>query len=306
MNQEALSFYQSLDKGKDFNEILNTLNTFILYLTKLCEDNFPNGLKDKFINEWIFKTDLRNSTDLENYLKANLFASKKSLSRIKYGINEENASEVTIRMLKDFVCDLKPFVTNFDKNQDYDWLFMNTNSHITNFYFDLSKNIFFNGKPGKHQEEKFALASSASLHIRQSIEYKIKRILGIDYWLIDGRPDIQTTAKCFKAIKANLQYYRTRNIDFELIRKIHSWTNTFIHGGYRPKPWQTETALNNLVELFYSGETTVKNSYSLYAGVEVLESDLPYLLKNTEEVIKNESGKKIEIKWLDKPEIAII
>ncbi|AKQ44690.1 hypothetical protein TH63_02105 [Rufibacter radiotolerans] len=306
MNQQAFLFYKSLKDNNDKEEVLLGLDNFKIYLANLCKNVCSNGLKDKFIHRWIFKHELGSEKDYENYCKANLFAATNSLERIKSQLEGKEINNVTRRILVDFVCDLKPCIDKFDKYQDYSWLIINTNSHISNFYYSLSNHIFFNGEPNDHPEEKLILSSSTPFTIRQSIEYKIKRILGIDYWLIEGRPDIQAIPKCFKAIAANKQYYKIYNLDFEAIKAIHSWTNVYIHGGYRPEPWRTETALFCLKDLFYSGQTSVKNSFSLYAGVEVLETDLQVLMKNTEEIIRAGNSKPIEIKWLSKPEVAII
>lgn len=106
-------------------------------------------------------------------------------------------------------------------------------------------------------------------------------------------------------MKENKQIIRTRSFDFNLIEKIYSWTNTYIHGGYRPYPWKTETALNYLSNLFYNGETTQMNYYSIYAGVEILESDIPIFKKRVEESLKSYS-EDVQIKWLEDIEVAII
>jgi hypothetical protein len=162
--------------------------------------------------------------------------------------------------------------------------------------------------PGKKLEEMITLSSSTPFIIRQSIEYKIKRILGIDYIEIDGKPDIKTAERCFRALENNKAFYRTSSFDFKIVKQIHSWTNYYIHGGYRPEPWRTETAINYLKNLFYAGKTSEKHSYSysLYAGVEVLECDLPNLMENTEISIRNEIHGDIQINWLTDPELALI
>ena len=185
-------------------------------------------------------------------------------------------------------------------------MIINTNTHITNFYFDLSRNAFYNGIPNDIKEEKLVLSTSTSFFIRQSIEYKIKRILGIDYILINDKPDKRSVEKYFKAIENNMSFYTTKNFNFEIIKKIHSWTHTYIHGGYRPEPWKTETALFYLNELFFSGKTSRKKSFSLYAGIELKESELESLKSNTESTIKSLDNSETSVKWAWPPEVAII
>lgn len=304
--KEAHEVFIALKQNKNTSELVEKLQAFENYIQLLCKQICPKGLKEAFIYQWVFTNEVKNKRDDESYCKANIFAAQSSLNRIITKINEVGMNEVSHRMVSDFVCDLKPFIQYLDKSQDYTWLLINTNSHISNFYFDLSSNVFWNGMPSKHPEERLVLASSTPFIIRQSIEYKIKRILGIDYFLIDGKQDIRTAEKCFHAIDSNKPFYKTKGFDFKIVKQIYSWTNYYVHGGYRPEPWRTETANNYLKGLFYAGVTSVKYSLSLYAGIEVLESDLDKLRTNTEKNIKNGVQGKVDIEWLTQPEVAII
>jgi hypothetical protein len=307
-NKSAYYAFQSL-KAKDqvnVNDAILKLKDFKQYLARLCKKISKKDLKEGFIFQWIFNSGKIAEKDYNSYSNANIFAAEKSLTRIINKIEIDGIDDVTKRMLLDFICDLKFYIKAFDTNLDYSWLLFNSNSHITNFYNDLSNNIFWHGIPGKNPEERLALATSTPFIIRQSIEYKIKRILGIDYVLINGKPDNRLVEKCFKAIDNNMEFYRTNNFDFKVIKLIHAWSHYYIHGGYRPAPWRTETAINYLDNLFYSGETSNKRLLSLYAGIEVKEENLEKLKQRTEGTIKNDSISDIKIKWLKQPEIAII
>lgn len=306
INNDALKIFNLLKSNIKSNDLISGLQDFNRYLKELCSQICPKGLKDSFIYQWIFTHTVIKRRDFESYYKANLLAANKSLDRMIFKIRQDGINAVTNRMFIDFVCDLKPFIAYFDKNQNYSWLLGNTNGHISNFYSDLSITIFWNGMPSNNSEERLALASSTPFVIRQSIEYKIKRILGIDYILINGKLDIRTMERCFKAIEKNKTFYRTKDFDINTIKQIYSWTNYYVHGGYRPEPWRTETAINYLNNLFYAGQSSNKKYLSLYAGVEILEDDLTNVLKNTERSIKSGENRPVEIRWLNKPEVLII
>ena len=306
MEEHALVLYKSIKDASGDGEVVRNLGRFNEYLSELCNSICPKGLKEKFIYQWTFKHEMGSKKDYESYCKANLFAARNSLIRFEKQFDGKRINEVTRKVLIDFVCDLKPFIANFDPKQDYSWLLANTNSHITNLYFKLAMNVFWHGAPGEHPEEQAVLSSSTPFFIRQCIEYKIRRILGVDYWLVDGKPDIRSVSKCFKAIDNNKIFYKTKSIDFEEVERIHSWTNIYIHGGYRPEPWRTETAITYLTELFYSGQTSINNSFSAYAGIEVLEKDLPTIKENTEKSIKDQCKGNVEIRWINMPEVAVI
>jgi hypothetical protein len=306
-NNEAYEAYQILKRYSniDKQDLIKALESLKSYLEKLCKNISKNTPKNGFVCQWIFANDFKDK-DLDKSCKANIYAATESLKRIILVIKQQEITSVFKRMLIDFICDLKPFINYFDKSQNYKWLVGNTNSHITNFYYGLAQNIFYNGKPGTHEEEYFSLSSSTPFIIRQSIEYKIKRILGIDYIELFGKPHKTLANIYFKALRNNNKFYKTRNFDFEIVEKIHSWTHLYIHGGYRANPWLTETALYYLQGLFYSGKTSQSSSLSLYAGVEIVEIDLQELLKITQDFIKNEIGQDANIIWLIRPEVAYL
>ena len=285
LNKQAYRAYQAVKKIQNKIEIIDSLKCFQFYLSDLCCQISNKPPKNDFVFLWTFTNEV-NEKDNDSYYKANLISASESLKRIINRIQDNDINPVLNRLLLDFICDLKPFINWFDKNQDYNWLLMNTNSHISNFYNHLAENIFWTGNPGKHEQEQLVLATSTPFVIRQSIEYKIKRILGIDFISRNGKIH-KTQAKIFfKALKSNLKFYQNCKINFEKIEKIHSWSHYFVHGGYRPEPWRTESALNYLEELFYSGETSLANSLSIYASIEVYEKELDNLKKETEEFIK--------------------
>lgn len=302
-NKEILYAYQAVNEKLGKEEIISCLQTALEYLKSLRNEVAPKELKESFIYQWTFKTEISNKNDYDCYLKANICSSTDSLERVIEQIKNSGVSELKSRLLKDFICDLKPFISNYDKNQDYSWLLGTTNTHISNFYYDLAYNSFWNGLPSEHPEERLALSSSTPFIIRQAIEYKVKRILAIDYLTKNKKPFIGTVELCFKILDKCSEILKLNNFTFDIIKNIYSWTHTYIHGGYRAEPWKTELALEYLNKVYYSGETSMKNSFSMYAGVEVCESDLLVLKLTTEHMCKE---KDLEINWLTQNEIAIL
>ncbi|MEQ9289469.1 MAG: hypothetical protein RIG77_21250 [Cyclobacteriaceae bacterium] len=302
-NKEILYAYQAINKNLDKEEIISRLETVLGYLRSLRKKVAPKELKESFTYQWTFKTEISSKNEYYCYLRANIYSSTDSFQRVIEQIKNSEISELKSRLLKDFLCDLKPFISYFDKDQDYSWLLLNTNTHISNFYLNLANNSFWNGQPSEHPEERLALSTSTPFIIRQVIEYKIKRILAIDYLTKGKKPFNRTPDICFKILDRCSKLLKLNNFSFEIIKNIYSWTHAYIHGGYRAEPWKTESVLDYLGNVYYSGETSKKNSFSKYAGVEVIESNLPELKLLTEQVCKKND---LEIKWLIQNEVAII
>lgn len=289
----------------DKEVVLRHIEIIINYLETLTSTYFLKTPKADFLYEWAYKLKV-NPKDSRKYWFSNLFLAKESLKRIQVKVSEKGVSNLNKKILKNIICDLSEIIRKVDNNQDFDWLIMNTNTHITNFYFSLAKNSFWSGHPKPNSVEEVVLSSSSTFFIRQSIEYKIKRILGIDYINIGGTRDNRLTEKCFKVIEKNKSYYKFKNFQLRTVKNIYKWTHIYIHGGYRAEPWLVESALNYLEQFFFEGESSKKNSYSYYSSVEVKKETLELLKKNTVEELRKLSGDHLEIRWLISPEVAVV
>jgi hypothetical protein len=231
-----------------------------------------------------------------------LKAATSSLKRIILSLKTQSFNSFNKRFISDYLCDLKPYIQKYDIQQNYNWLLFNTNSHITNFYFDLSKNIFFTGEPGMHLEEHLVLSTSAPFFIRQCIEYRIKEILGIESVIMNNIIDIRVMDKCFVVLKGNSSLYKSIKFDIAIIKNIYKWSHEYIHGGFRPILWKTETALEYLKLLFY--EIKTPNSFSMYGAVEANKSNKNAIKKSTEEGFKKLISGEFTINWSSEPKIA--
>ena len=263
-NKQANLVFKSL-KGRETSkeEIEQSLTSFCQYLNELVSKIWKKEPQERYVFDWIFRTDINVDQDLKTIVKCNLAAASWSFQRHLNELQKQTLSVYSKRILLDFICDLKPFVNYFDEDQDYTWLVGNTNTHISNFYHSLAKNTYFYGRPGDHAEEALVLGTSTPFLIRQSIEYKIKRILGIKSIKIDGKDDFNAMTKYWLLVKSNLAFYDMRNFDFKLVEFIYKWCHRYVHGGLRAFNWQTECAIDYLAKVFDSGQI-VQTSQHLY------------------------------------------
>ena len=307
LNKQAYRSFKSVKEGSEDNkpEIIECLKCFQFYLKDLYSQLVKRELKEKHLVNWVFKTQV-DKKDLDTFCKANIAAASYSLLRIIERLETTEFDEVIQRLLLDFICDLKQFIIRYDEHQDFSWLIVNTNNHISNFYFELADNVFWHGKPGNRKEEKLVLATSTPFIIRQSIEYKPKRVLGIQYIIKEGRLDKTSTKTYFTAFKNCSKYYRLRNIDLDIIETIHTWSNFYVHSGLRAEPWRTETALHYILNLNYKGPTIDSSLLSIYASIEIDESKVEEAKHSIEESIIQELGNDIRIVWDPHPEVAVI
>jgi hypothetical protein len=284
---------------------ISLLDDFSDYLDLLSKNISKSTPKEEFVFQWTFKYKF-DSKDLEKYYKSNIYSASKSLKRIRNRINTEGINKVNQRILLDFICDLKPYITFFDKKIDYSWLIANTNTHLTTFYYNLANNVFWNGEPGTHEQEKLVLSSSTTFTLRQCVEYKVKGILGIDYILNGDKIEKPEFKVLVNALQNNMKYYSLRNIEFEQLKTLHSWLSYYIHKGIRPEPWKTETAISILKDFFYIGLNQSGTTYSHYSSIEVNRNELEQLMENTFKYLKEKIDTDIEISWISHPEVVLV
>jgi hypothetical protein len=103
--------------------------------------------------------------------------------------------------------------------------------------------------------------------IRQSIELKIKNALGINFICDNtGRMIKFPGDKLMEFFFSNSEI-EFQNIKKSIVRKIHNWSQYFVHGGYVLNIWQIDIAHDLLTPLFDTGEKN--GSLSIYGGVKI-------------------------------------
>lgn len=99
----------------------------------------------------------------------------------------------------------------------------------------------------------FIRQPTAAFLLRQAIELRIKNGLGI-YVIFDksGSPAKITPDTFVEFIYSNDKI--TIPVKKSILKKIHGWTNYYIHGGMLPELWKIELAQELLTDLFNGGE----------------------------------------------------
>jgi hypothetical protein len=118
----------------------------------------------------------------------------------------------------------------------------------------------------------FAYSSLSSFNasvflIRQSIELKIKNALGINYIADNKGAMLRIPGDKFMDFFFNNSKIELPDIKKSIVRKIHNWTQYFVHGGYILNLWQIDIAHSLLRPLFDIGEKN--GALSLYGGVRI-------------------------------------
>lgn len=131
-----------------------------------------------------------------------------------------------------------------------------------NFFYSslIKKNVF----PYKESQGMVAMT------IRQSIEIKTKRILGI-YKInkVKIKAKDYGFKRLFEFIEENRSDILYDPIDFEVLKDIYKWSCAYIHNGDVSFLWQTETALSYLRTYFAPGVSQAANKRSVFGAFKI-------------------------------------
>jgi hypothetical protein len=103
--------------------------------------------------------------------------------------------------------------------------------------------------------------------IRQSIELKIKNALGINFVIDNKGAMLKIPGDKFMDFFFTNNKIELPNIKKSIVRKIHNWTQYFIHGGYVQNLWQIDIAHSLLNPLFDMGEKN--GNLSINGGIKI-------------------------------------
>lgn len=113
----------------------------------------------------------------------------------------------------------------------------------------------------------FIRQPTATFLLRQAIELRIKNALGV-YVIFDSKGN---PAKISPDTFIDFIYDNAKieiPIKKSILRKIHSWTNYYIHGGILPELWKIELAQFLLADLFSGGEKPGAGT-SVYGSIQI-------------------------------------
>jgi hypothetical protein len=114
--------------------------------------------------------------------------------------------------------------------------------------------------------------------IRQSIELRIKNALGINFICDKNGRMIKIPGDKLLDFFFSKPEIELPDIKKSILKKIHAWTQYFVHGGYVLNLWQIDIAHTLLEPLFNMGEKN--GSMSIYGGVKMSKSYYETKLKN--------------------------
>lgn len=246
---------------------------------KTCLYNFRSDLQllvekhttpTDFDQKYIF-TNFTETDNIELFCKANLIASKLTLDRLIKKISKFNGgvSFHNIKKFEDFIkiliSDLKGIVEKFEKriNKNYEFVPDSYSSLIeANILNMMSNNFLFTYYLKEDKLNSLHHLGLAVLNLRQSIEVRTKRALGI--WKVekkDKKCNDLSYAKLIEFIECNTDLIEYDKLSFNTLKNIYNWSSDYVHNAILPLIWQIEYALLVIKEYYSPGSYSNDNLY---------------------------------------------
>lgn len=210
---------------------------------------------------------------------------------------KNNYSDDQIRIL---IADIAIYVGNLDFCEDVSFI-LSTNTLPSAIHFDIAKRLFFTHQIRDQHQDNSSADILTIYALRLSLESRIKRLLGIDFARVNGKPvRLNTLINISKELKS-VKY--SEGFSWQEIEWVNHWINHHLHRSIRPYPWIIYQAILALEPLLAPKEPIEIDGsiiYSFYSATfveneQMLHEEIDTLLK-----IKYPD---ITIEWLAKREV---
>lgn len=245
-------------------ELINLKRELERYLHDKNTDQYLSHLYSGYINQdWIEAQCKSACNQIDKVIDDN----SKFNQFYKNALTEEDLSLLT----RELICDIT-FLDQISGGR----LALDKRVYRENYLY--SQQFFLNAKFSYFTKKYIAEQNGRNFDfsimptlIRQSIEIKLKNMIGLD--------KVEKVSGGFKfvPISALLDFF-SNNPEFiyfpvciDLLKAINTWTNTFVHTGILPFCWQSLEAVD-LIEPLFSIEDDMTGHYSIYGFTYLKEN----------------------------------
>ncbi|OAS13732.1 hypothetical protein [Paenibacillus oryzisoli] len=240
----------------DLESFSSKSKKYTKFLYMIYKEWFPSSksYSDIHISECLFQSDLETPT----WVNMNLISLIKSVKRVQEKViyclkNNQPVREGEILLLGEMIIDSIEFL-----NLGYECITGISTGNGTHRRRNIMSYEIFNASKSLLRKEAYLsdiiTFPSAVFFIRQAIEIRLKNAFGIVSIIDENGKLMKITGENFLALVDENSSDLVFPIKKSIVKKIHSWTNYYIHGAIINYTWQIEWAHYMLQPLFVPGE----------------------------------------------------
>lgn len=256
----ALSDVNSLNsqlKHAAFQNFITYYNSLVVAVLN------TKTFSDKQLSQHIFKYSWSNKLDVLVFEK-HLFAAKNTLDRLSNIVNANNFTDYqfAIDMLTYDLYDIIAYVETKYLNNQMNYEMRSRPDQSPREVFDISRMLFHITALNTTNLYAREFIPVSTFLIRQMIEIYGRKLIGFySITYEDGtRVKSVSTQVARNFIKEEMGKTNPRislPVDIDMIRKIETWTNHYVHTGHIPPIYLIENVIHLVEPLIYPANTTV-------------------------------------------------
>lgn len=303
------STYKSVRKTP--NQCLKAVESYIFVFEKQYLNN--KELKYDHVIPMIFRDDLtfNTQTELNSYMKCQL---KVAFKWFRYLINEIRKEQKRItskRLLNygdyivNFLHDISVFIEYFENKSNEFFKFLNGGKSYgqhTVFIYKNAINSYWGSLSQGNKLDHKGNISASSYFLRQSLELKFRRILGVTQILDSKGNSPKIRHEYFpEFIKKNISHFDLSGSSIPNLLKIYKWTNYTIHTSASSFIWEQWYAFEYCNNFIFPKSVDDGKRWSIHNSVKITQFD-ELVLKFYDDFGSNHNGNGMWCYIMDKPE----
>lgn len=283
------------------SEMCINISNFISDFKKLRNDLIKKKLSDECIISQVYGN---SSNDKVCYSRAQFLLAYKWFFEILHPqfTNGNISKDKFIEFLNIFIFDLNIYVNTLLDESDSRYPFIRGGKSI----IDNTTAMFVNSRCLLYKGEASIRTSTliSPFTLRQALEVRVKRMIGLDYVLDKNNDSIRFRHDfIWDFLKNQNDIIKIdTTIPLSRIYTIYSWTNLSIHTGIIPNIWEVAYAYEYCMPIFQSGEDDTHWNINGVAKIK----DLKLLQERFKEALKKEYEKAEHFIFNNNPEAMIL
>lgn len=265
---------------EEFSKFIDTLKNEVVK-----KDN-SNNLE--YIIGAILKDErtLKNDSEINNFCKCSLSVANKYLKEVIGEIKKDNKKLTDKNVLKysdlirEYLHDVKPFVEYFKRKKDPNYILFTGGKDYNNHSYEInriSNNLYWNCFYKQNIFDQKMSINISNFALRQSLEIKFKRILGI-YDVYNKSLNGPKLRHDFfpDFINRNKSHFELPYTNLSFLINAYKWTNRTIHNAENPRIWELRCVLDYVNPFFKWGEGLTndgKKTSSIFGAVKINDYD---------------------------------
>jgi len=272
---------------KSPNECLSAIEKYLKeFEYKYLKNQRPFNIEHSIPVIFRENLDFKKRTEFNSYAKYQLRVAFQWFKLIVTEIRKNK--KITLKnLLKfknyiiDFLHDVSYFIDFFEQKTDPSFHFLNGSKYYgqeTVFIYHNARNSYWASLSNDNNVDHKGNQSSSCYFLRQSLELKFRRILGVnDVTDINGKSARIKHEYFPEFINRNIEHFSLSGSKITNLLKIYKWTNTTIHTSMVPFIWELWFAFEYCDNFMLPKPAVLGQNWSIYNSVTI--SDINSLIQ---------------------------